>query len=187
MKRLLRFKYPKLALLVLFSISAYYIFSDSHVQAIIDNLGQLSYLGVFLAGICFSFGFSTPFAVGFFLTVQPENIFIASIVGGMGALISDVLIFKFIRFSFMDEFKRLEKTIIVKDVSHVLSRKPFSKIKAYILYLFAGLIISSPLPDELGVSMLAGLTHVRINTLAAISFVMNTLGIFIMLVLGNSL
>lgn len=183
MKRLFKFKYPKLFLLILFSITAYVVFSDARIQALVVSLGELSYLGIFIAGLCFSFGFSTPFAVGFFLIAQPENLWLAALVGGMGALISDLLIFKLIRFSFMDEFERLEKTALVRKVSDVLSTKPLHKVKIYLLYLFAGIVISSPLPDELGVSMLAGLTRINIHTLAAISFVMNTFGIGIILLL----
>jgi uncharacterized membrane protein YdjX (TVP38/TMEM64 family) len=51
------------------------------------------------------------------------------------------------------------------------------------MYAIAGLIISSPLPDELGVSMLAGLTTINAKKLSIISFIMNSLGILIMLMI----
>lgn len=65
MKRLFRFGYPKLFLLVVFSVLAYFIFSNDGVMNYVSSLGDLGYLGIFIAGICFSFGFSTPFAIGF--------------------------------------------------------------------------------------------------------------------------
>ena len=179
----MKFQYPKLFLLVIFSIISYFIFSNDFVQSIVISLGELSYLGIFIAGLFFSFGFTTPFAIGFFLTVGAENIFIAALIGGCGALISDILIFKLIRFSFMDEFKRLEKTRIIHGINALMSGRLFSHFKLYLLYFFAGLIISSPLPDELGISMLAGLTRIKLHTLALISFVMNTFGIFLILLI----
>lgn len=187
MKQLFRFRYPKLFILVLFSIFAYFLFNNDSMQNIVNNLGELSYFGVFIAGLFFSFGFTTPFAVGFFLTLQPENIFLAAIIGGSGALISDLLIFKLIKFSFMDEFKRLEKTKLIKKITKEFSSKPLAKIKNYLLYAAAGIVIASPLPDEVGVSMLAGLTSIRLHALAVISLIMNTIGIYIMLLIGSSL
>ena len=183
MKRLFRFRYPKLCLLVAFSFLSYFIFSSEFVQALITEWSRLSYIGIFIAGIFFSFGFTTPFAIGFFLTVEAENIFAAALIGGCGALLSDILIFKLIKFSFMDEFRQLEKTQPIREVTHLFSTKRFAHVKLYLLYFFAGIIISSPLPDEFGVTMLAGLTHIRLHTLAIISFVMNTLGIFLILLL----
>src|SRR3989338_5083688 len=92
MKQLFRFRYPKLALLVLFSIFAYYIFSNVHVQKFINGFNNLGYLGVFIAGLLFSFGFTNPFAIGFFLVAKPSNIFLAAIIGGIGAMIADLAI-----------------------------------------------------------------------------------------------
>ena len=181
MKRLFRLRYPKLFALVFLCLLAYFLFEYSSFGSFVHNLGEFSYFGIFIAGILFSFGFTTPFAVGFFLTVQPENVFVAAIVGGCGALISDLLIFNMIHFSFMDEFKRLENTPTFRSFRKSFSFKPLIKLKIYFLYIFAGLIIASPLPDEVGVSMLAGLTSIRISSLAMLSFVMNTLGILFIL------
>ncbi|MBI2044077.1 hypothetical protein HYT24_01810 [Candidatus Pacearchaeota archaeon] len=141
----------------------------------------MEYIGIFIAGLFFSFGFSAPFAVGFFLTIQPQNIWLATIIGGSGALIADLIIFKMIKFSFMDEFEKLERTKVMKEIIKDFSYKPLAKIKNYLLYAIVGIVISSPLPDEIGVSMLAGLTSIRIHILAIISFIMNSIGIYIML------
>jgi hypothetical protein len=180
-------RYPKLTLLLAFSLLSYYIFSHATVNEIVRGMEHLSYLGIFIAGLFFSFGFTTPFAIGFFLVVRPENIYLAALIGGVGALIADLLIFKLIRFSFMDEFNRLKKNYFVQDISHMLSGRHFAHFKIFLVYLISGLIISSPLPDELGIAILAGLTTIRAPTLAAISLIMNTLGIFIMIFIGMSL
>jgi uncharacterized membrane protein YdjX (TVP38/TMEM64 family) len=49
------------------------------------------------------------------------------------------------------------------------------------MYAFAGILIASPLPDEAGVIMLAGLTKIKTWALAIISIILNTIGILIML------
>lgn len=178
---LTKFKYPKLLLLIAFIVLSYFIFSDSNVQSFILSLGNLGYLGIFIAGMFFTFGFTTPFAIGFFVISNPDNIFLAALIGGLGALIFDLIIFKFVRFSLMDEFKRLEKTKPIKEVSFLIESNLSHKIRIYLLYAMAGVIIASPLPDELGILMLGGLTKIKISHLALISFLMNTIGVLILL------
>jgi uncharacterized membrane protein YdjX (TVP38/TMEM64 family) len=183
MKRLFRFKYPKLALLAIATVAAYWLFSMPEVVAAINGLNGWEYLEIFVAGLFFSFGFTTPFAIGFFLTVEPSSVLGAALVGGLGAFLSDVVIFHTIKFSFMDEFHRLKRTAAMRKLRELIRRDFNAHVSNYLFYVFAGLIIASPLPDELGVSMLAGLTHIRPMTFAAISLLCNAAGILVMLVL----
>jgi hypothetical protein len=52
------------------------------------------------------------------------------------------------------------------------------KLRTYLMYIFAGGLIASPLPDEAGVILLAGLTKIKPRILAIIGFILNSLGIF---------
>jgi hypothetical protein len=54
-------------------------------------------------------------------------------------------------------------------------------IAHYLTFAFAGFLFASPLPDEAAVMVLAGISKINIRTLAIISFVFNTIGIFILL------
>jgi uncharacterized membrane protein YdjX (TVP38/TMEM64 family) len=181
LKPIIGFKYPKLAGLLLAIILAYAIFSNSAVQDFVLSLEAKGYIGAFIAGMFFTFGFTSPFSAGFFIILNPENIWLAGIIGGFGAMLTDLVIFKFIRFSFMDEFKRLEKTNIMKRISGLIESTIGHKIKVYLLYAFAGILIASPLPDEAGVIILAGLTKIKPKALAMICFICNTIGIIILL------
>lgn len=183
MRRLFSFHYPKIAILLVMIILAYLIFSNQNVQSYISSLNSLNYLGMFLAGILFSSGFTTPIAVGYFVVANPSNIWLTAILGGFGACLADLLIFKLIRFSFMDEFRRLEKTKPIKETSFLIENFLGHQIKVYLMYAFAGLLFASPLPDEAAIIMLAGLTHVKTKPLILISFTFNTLGILIMLLI----
>ena len=181
MKRLFKFKYPKIIALIITIILAYIIFSNPKVGEFVSHLGALSYLGTFLAGMLFSFGFTAPFSAGFFITLNPANIWLAGIVGGFGAMCSDLLIFKLIRFSFKDEIKNLKKEKISREVENLVNKTLSNKIRIYIMYAIAGITIASPLPDEAGVIMLAGLTKIKPKILALISFLLNTAGILVLL------
>jgi len=176
-----RITYPKLALLAISIVVAYYIFTIPKFSLFLDSLDGMGYIGVFIAGLLFSFGFTTPFAIGLFATLNPENIPLASLIGGIGALISDIIIFRLIKLSFMDEFKRLQKTSPFKMLTHAVENNLAKKIRIYGLYVLAGFIIASPLPDEIAISMFAGITTIEVKRLALISFIMNTLGIMLIL------
>lgn len=186
MRRFFRFKYPKLAIICLSVVASYFLFSSNNVQIFVSGLNNLTYFGIFIAGIFFSFGFSAPFAIGFFLMSSPGNIFWAAGIGGVGAMISDMLIFHFIKFTVMDEFNRLKKTKPMKAMTNEIRKDFKKKVRNYLTYFAAGIIIASPLPDELGVGMLAGLTEIKPKILAIISFIMNSFGILIMLLLGSA-
>jgi hypothetical protein len=85
----------------------------------------------------------------------------------------------------MDEFRRLEKTLIIREIEKEerLLLKP--RHRRLLLYIISAVIIASPLPNELGVSMLAGLTKIKAYQLAIISFILGTLGIAGMLLIAN--
>ena len=187
MKRLFKFKYPKLTLLIIAIISAYFLFKNPEISSFFSNLGGSSYLGIFIAGFFFSFGFTTPFAIGFFLVANPENIFLASLIGGAGSVLADLLIYKMIRFSFLDEFNRLESTHPIKEFNKKIGRSMSHKIRIHLMYILAGIILASPLPDEVGVTMLAGLSHIKTTALTIISFILHSIGILVIILIGRSL
>ena len=177
-------KYPKFILFFTTVILAYFIFQGRELPFLNEIILSLGYFGVFLAGILFTYGFTTAFAIALFLMLAPGvNIYAAALIGGAGALIGDSFIFLFIRSSFKDEIKKLskEKAIIL------LEKHMPSRIKRFILPVIAGFVIMSPLPDELGISILAASKAVSPRLFAVISYVCNTIGIFIMLLIGQSI
>ncbi len=179
--KLFAHKYPKLILFLICMLIAYYLFNNELFSNLISNLGTYQYVGEFVGGLLFSFGFTTPFAIAIFLKLNPNNILLASLIGGSGALIADLIIFKFIKFSFEDEFKKLKK-----ERPFLFMKKTFisyinPKITHYITFAFAGFLFASPLPDEAAVMVLAGISKINVKALAVISFIFNSIGIFVLL------
>lgn len=177
-------KYPKFILFFATVLIAYFLFQGREILFINNVIISLGYFGVFLAGMLFTYGFTTAFAIALFLMLAPGiNIYAAALIGGAGALIGDSFIFLFIRSSFKDEIKKLsrEKAIVLLD------KYMPSKIKRFVLPVIAGFIIMSPLPDELGISILAASKAVSPRLFAFISYVCNTIGIFVMLLIGQSI
>ena len=174
-----KYKYPKLTILGIFILASYFIFRQPSVSSFFSSLDSLSYLGIFIAGFLFSFGFTTPFAVGLLLTINPVSLPLAVAIGAIGSFFSDLLIFKMIKMSFMDEFEEIEETKAMRKFSGAINSNITKKFKLYLLYIFSGIIMASPLPDEFGVALLTGLGHIRTSTLAILSLVTKALGIYL--------
>jgi uncharacterized membrane protein YdjX (TVP38/TMEM64 family) len=177
-------RYPKFMLLALTFLLAYAIFSSGDFSPVREALSHIGYLGSFLCGVGYSYGFTAGPATAILLIVSKnQNIFLASLIGGLGSLVADMIIFKVVRHSMMDEVEKLARTSAVKKISCSI---PFS-LKKYLFSSLAVFIIASPLPDEIGVTMLAVCTKIKVKTFSVISFVLNTLGIFVVLSIGNAI
>ena len=179
-----RLKYPKLILLTLTFVLAYFIVQGNQFTSVHEFISGLGYFGAFISGILFAYGFTAAPATAVFLILgKTQNIFLFSVIGGFGAFLGDTIIFKLVKFSLLDEILKLEKEKIFRN--HWLH---FSKhTKKYFIMIFAGFIYASPFPDEIADSILASSKDISFRVFAIISFVMNTVGIFIILWLGNVL
>jgi hypothetical protein len=180
-KKIFSFKYPKLFILIILILLAYYFFSRPFILEWIEVFNRLGYFGVFISGILTSLGFTTPFGIGLLVNIDSLNILFAAIIAGLGATVADLIIFKTIKFSFMDEFKKLEKTKAIREIEHIVKKDKHVLIRHYLMYIFAGIMIATPLPDELGISMLAGLTTIKPMKLALIGFILHSAAIFALL------
>lgn len=186
LRSLINFKYAKLSLFAVSIFAAYAYFTWWGGTALVESTRNLGILTSFIAGILFAFGFTSPFGVGIFVSLNPSSnaaFWFDAFAGGFGALFADYVILKFVRFSFQDEFERLKSTRALSYVNKKFEKHLPEKIKEYLLLALAGVFIASPLPDEVGISLLAGFTNIKVKTLVVVSFALNTLGIIILLAL----
>ncbi|MBS3096182.1 hypothetical protein J4480_01970 [Candidatus Woesearchaeota archaeon] len=175
-------KYPKFLLLFITFLIAYLMFYGKDYAPFRDFIAGLGYSGTFVAGIMFAYGFTAaPATAVFLILAQHQNIYLASLIGGLGALISDLFIFSFIRLSFVNEIRKLSKEKIVR---YFNGRLP-GRLKEYLLPVVAGFIIASPLPDEIGVAMLAASKVISTKIFSVVSYALNTIGIFAVLFIGK--
>lgn len=183
-----KIKYPKLLLLLIVILLAVVLFYEGKNYEPIHNfLISLGYWGTFLAGIFYAYGFTAAPATAVLLVLATEQqFFISVLVAGIGALISDVLIFTFIRHSFTDEIENLKNESLIRRIDTVL-RKVCGRIYAYLLPILAGILIASPLPTEIGVTILSSIKHISIRKFMIIAYVLHTLGICIVLTIGSTL
>jgi hypothetical protein len=177
-------KYPHTSLLLASFIAAYISFQLGWFDWIATLASGYGYVSVFVAGILFSCGFTTPFAIGIFVelahVVHPLP---AAILGGIGALCADSLLFQFVRSSVLhDELNRLKVTPFFLRIKILFEHPRLTdRFRTYLLWSFAGIIIASPFPDELGVVLLSGATQMNKRTFAVLCLCLNTFGILLIL------
>ncbi len=178
----MKIKYPKFTLLLLTFVLAYALFSWRNVLPFQSELLAMGYVSAFLVGLLFSYGFTTSTAIVFMLMLAKDyNIFLFAAIAGFGALASDFALFSFIRFSFTDEIRMLSNEKPFRVLRHLIR----DNLKGCVLFILAGFIIASPLPDEIGVCLLAG-SKISPRAFSIFSYAFNTLGILVILAIGNS-
>lgn len=176
-------KYPKFLLLFITFIIAYLMFYGKTYPPLHEFFSSAGYFGTFVSGIFFVYGFTAaPATVILLVLAKEQNIWIAGLIGGLGALIGDLIIFKFLRVSFADEVSSLMHEKLISKVN----KKIPDIFKKYFIPVFAGFIIASPLPDEIGVALFAVSEHISMKMFTVISYVLNTIGIYIILLIGIS-
>jgi uncharacterized membrane protein YdjX (TVP38/TMEM64 family) len=178
----MKIKYPKFTLLLLTFVIAYLLFSWRNTLPFQDLLLSLGYFGAFILGIFFAYGFTAAPATAFLLMLAKDyNIFLFGLIGGMGALTADLFLFTFIRSSFTDEIKEISNERAVKKLRHMIH----GHLKKYVVPALVGFIIASPLPDEIGVCLLAT-SKISPRAFSVLSYVLNTLGILAILAVGSA-
>ena len=185
-----KIKYPKLLLLVLTFVVAYILFYGKTYPPFNNFIISIGYLGTFITGLFFVYGFTAAPAISILLILAKEqNIFLAALIAGFGALVGDLILFKFIRysFSFVDEIKEISHKKFYIYLKGKISSKMPSLLKRYLALVFAGFLIASPLPDEIGVSLLAFSGKISTKIFSVLAYSLNTIGIFVILVIGKAI
>lgn len=174
-------KYPKfLTLFITFAV-AYWIFAIAEFPGLDTLIINSGWIGAFLAGMMYTYSFTSGLATGIFVVMANNgHPIITGIIAGLGSLLGDLVIFQLIRSSFQDEIKLLSKEKIIILIRKMIPRK----IKKWVAPTLGAAIIASPLPDELGVSLLATDKDISTKIFSVISYIFNTLGIIIILVLS---
>jgi hypothetical protein len=144
--------------------------------------GPQAYLSTFFVGMGYSFSFTAPFSVGAFYELAPHvHPLLGGLIGGVGASLADLFIFSFLRFTFFDEIEMLMASFTER-FHHVLHQSTlYERLRPYLLWTLGGLIIASPLPDELGMVIIGRQGQVHPRLFMALCFVLNTIGIIAIL------
>jgi hypothetical protein len=143
---------------------------------ILTSTKELELVGSFVAGIFFTSVFTVAPAVATLGEIaQADSIILTAVFGGMGAVVGDLIIFRFIRDRFSEHLMELIKHQGAGKRIKALFKLRFFR---WLTFFVGGLIIASPLPDELGISLL-GFSKMKTLWFIPLSFTFNFIGIFL--------
>ncbi len=152
--------------------------------AILTSSKELEAWGSFITGMFFTSVFTTaPAIVTLGEIAQSNSVFSTAIFGAFGAVVGDLVIFRFIRDRLSEHLTEVFSHQKVGKKLKILWKHKYFR---YFTFLLGGLVIASPLPDEIGISML-GFSRMKMSWFLGISFVFNFIGIYIIGILARVL
>jgi len=182
-----RIHYPRLSLLVIIFLISYLLIYGRPHDELHAFLLSLGYAGIFFSGIFYAYGFTAgPATLVLLSLAKDQNLLVAGMIGGVGALIGDLIIFFFVRKTFAGELDMLSRNQLVKRVEKG-ERRLFGHFQRYVLPAFASFFIASPLPTEIGVTLMASRRHLSTKAFAVIAYLLHTTGISLILLVGQAL
>lgn len=151
------------------------LFRNDFFHSWLLNLGDYGYLGAFFAGMLFVSTFTVTIgAFILFILTESLNPLEIGAIAGLGAVVGDIAIFHLVRDNIATEIAEIYERVGGKHLTKILHTKYFS----WTLPVLGALIIASPLPDELGVSLM-GIAKMKTYKFIILSFILNSIGIFL--------
>ncbi len=160
------------------SVIVFILLADSpEIKNTISWIGNLGYIGAFLAGILFvSIYTVAPASVLLFYLADTLNPLGIALSAGLGGMAGDYLIFRFLKDRVFDEIKPLLTNHGGKQLIRLFHTPYF----AWVVPIIGATIIASPLPDEVGLGIL-GLSKIKAWQFLALTFLLNSVGIFLII------
>lgn len=142
---------------------------------ILASSKELKLLGSFIAGMFFTSVFTVaPATVMLAEIAQTNSVIWVAFFGGVGAMIGDLIIFRFVK----DRLTKDVLFLLKKSKSERLMSIFRLRISRWLIAFLGALVIASPLPDELGLMMM-GFSKIKTLLFIPFSFLLNFFGILI--------
>ncbi|OGZ11112.1 MAG: hypothetical protein A2942_00845 [Candidatus Lloydbacteria bacterium RIFCSPLOWO2_01_FULL_50_20] len=176
-------RYKNTALLIISLVVVFYLARTPFVDRIILATGSLGYLGSFIAGIFFVSTFTVaPAGIILYHLADVLDPLGVALSAGTGGVIGDLIIFRFFKDHVFEEIKPIFAKLGDHSFLRILSTPYF----AWMLPVLGALIIASPFPDEVGIGLM-GISRMKTWQFLVLTFVLNSTGIFFIVMLAQSI
>lgn len=164
------------SLIIVVSVVLAFIISELDlIEKLLGVSEDIRIIGSFIAGLFFTSVFTTAPAIVVLGEIsQIEPVFIVALIGAIGAVCGDMIIFHLFRSHVSNDLDAILQKIKRNPFKSILTNKGF----CWLGVIVGALIIASPFPDELGIAMM-GISRINLKTFIPISFVFNFLGIVV--------
>lgn len=171
--------------ILIVSLFAIFLFINTSVaKGLLSSISKLGYFGVFISGVFFVSTFTVvPSGLILFELAKSYNPFLVTIFAGIGAVLGDYLIFRFLKDGVFEEIKPVFMKLGGNSMKRIISTPYF----AWLAPVIGAAIIALPiLPNEIGIGLM-GISKMKNWQFLILSFVLNSSGIFVISVLAKSL
>mgnify|MGYP001558860627 FL=1 len=159
-------------------IVAIVLIKTNAIINLINSTKEYEIIASFIAGIFYTSIFTVvPATAAIIEIAQKSNPFLIALVGGFGALLGDYVIFRYIRDNISGYISSIARKIRHESILE-------SKIFSYSFAIIGAIIVASPLPDEIGLALM-GITKMRTLYFVPISYLLNSIGIFVLALIGK--
>lgn len=160
---------------------AYWLSQFQPFHDFLFGLGEWGIIGLFIIGFFFAFTFTISTAVvALLLFGQVMPAWEIGLVAAFGATLGDIFIYSFIRQHIVAHATKFLARFRKAPLSEVAKTRYFK----WTLPVLGALIIASPFPDELGMTLL-GMAKVKTWQFVILSFVLNAVGITLVALAAN--
>ena len=177
MKWLRNYKYKGLTLILISIILTIFLSENNSLNKAIFSIAQIPILGAFIAGILYVSASTAAFGVfillGLSKTLSPIEI---AIVAGLGGAVADFILFRFFRDDIIGEITPIYNRLGGKHLAKIMHHKYLS----WSLPIIGAIIIASPFPDEIGISLM-GISKIKSYQFAILSLILDIAGVFILI------
>ncbi|KKU11498.1 MAG: hypothetical protein UX16_C0013G0003 [Parcubacteria group bacterium GW2011_GWB1_45_7] len=184
-------KYPNLTFLGISILTTVILSYFGIFDKTFGGLGKLGFLGALVAGALFPITFTSPIAVASLYYLGSHlGLPLTVAFGAIGALLGDLMIYRFLKDHTIAEIAAIHEKYRANHPTHdklghrkallsLFHSKPFHSLGLFL----GGLLIVLPVPDELGIAILASY---RLNTrkFMVVSLVLNAVSVWIVASLG---
>ncbi len=172
-----------IAIILLSIVVAVLLVRTDVLANLLISTGEMRIWGSFIAGMFFTSIFTTAPAIAALGEISLlQGIFNTAFFGAMGAVVGDLIIFRFVRNRFSEHVSEMVMYQSIWRRFHLLFKRRFFR---WITFLVGGFILASPLPDELGIAVL-GFSKMRMKYFVVLSFFFNFLGIAVIGLVARS-
>ena len=152
--------------IILFSVLIAVILAKTGaVKELLTATKEAEIVGSFLAGIFVSIFTAAPATVALAEIAQSNSILLVAVFGDIGALIGNLIIFRFVKNHISEDITYLINKSKTKRLTSVFSLRSFR----WLVPFLGALVVASPLPDEIGLTMM-GLSKMKTALFVPLSF-----------------
>lgn len=176
MKWFRNYKYKGLTFIFISIVLTIFLSKYNFLNNGLFNLRHIPLLGSFIAGIFYVSASTTALGILMFSdlakTLSPIEI---AVIAGLGGAVADFVLFRFFRDDLVSEIRPIYNKLGGRHLTNLMYHKYFR----WSLPIIGAIIIASPFPDELGVSLM-GLSKIKNYQFILLSLALDITGIFLL-------